>query len=223
MNTGLVLRLEQLSRPPEVEGVSLTVAAGEQVALVGSATVTGAVLRWAALLSRPQSGRIFFEDTDVTGLNGGALRQLRQRLQFMGSDPQHLLPVRWTVREALGEPLKIHHIGTVREQDQRAAAAAAAMGLSSYLLTRRVNSLSPALCQRAALARALTLQPRLLICAGPVDTLEPAVARPLLEKLAAACHFLPMPAAWLWSTSQPELAAAFADRVLVIENGQIAG
>lgn len=205
-----LLRVEQLSRRGAFAPVSWTVAAGERVALVNAPDT---LLRTVAVLLTPHTGRIYFEGADLTRLGGQALRRLRQRLQFVGNDTQHWLPGRHTVGEVLLEPLQIHALGPAAEQRARAEAVADQLGLSPMLWEQRVNSLSPALRQRLALARALTLHPRLLLCTDPVKCLEPAAARSLLESLSRASRLAPAPMAWMWSTSQLDLARTFADRV----------
>ena len=224
------LSSRRLSRQPDqrqlrelaFEGVSFSVAAGERVAILGQPGAgKTALLRTVALLQRPERGRICFEGRDIGRLAGSALRRLRQRLQYVGGDPRYLLPLTQTVGKALLEPLQIHALGTPLEQQARIEAAANLMGVNRLLLERKASLISPALRLRVALARALTLQPRLLLCDELIERLEGAVARPLLEMVAHACRALPEPAAWVWTTSDGELARAFSDRVLYLEAGRL--
>jgi ABC-type glutathione transport system ATPase component len=202
--------------------VSFSVAAGERVAIVGQPGAgKTALLRTVAFLQRPAAGRVYFEGGDVGRLGGADLRRLRQRLQYVGGDPRYLLLPDQTVSQALLEPLQIHALGTPSERHARCEAAASLLGVSRLLLERKSNLISPALRQRVALARALTLQPRLLLCDELIDRLEGAAARPLLELVAHACRALPEPAAWVWTTSNDELARAFSDRVLHLEAGRL--
>jgi peptide/nickel transport system ATP-binding protein len=204
------------------EGVSFSVAAGERVAILGQPGAgKTALLRTVAFLQRPTAGRVYFEGGDLGRLGGGDLRRLRQRLQYVGGDPRYLLPLTQTVGQTLLEPLQIHALGTPQEQQARSEAAARLMGVNRLLLERKVSLISPVLRQRVALARALTLQPRLLLCDELIDRLEGAAARPLLELMAHACRALPEPAAWVWTTSDGELARAFSDRVLNLKAGRL--
>jgi len=204
------------------QGLSFSVAAGERLAIVAQpGGGKAALLRTVAMLQRPASGRVFFEGRDIVRLGGGELRRLRQRLQYVGGDPRYLLPLAETVGQALLEPLRIHALGTAAQQQSRAEAAANLLGLSRLLLDRKVSQISPALRQRVALARAFTLQPRLMLCDELIDRLEAAAARPLLELVEHACRTLPEPAAWIWTTSDEELARAFSDRVLNLEAGRL--
>lgn len=204
------------------DDVSFSVEAGERVAIVdrpGDGKTS--LLRMVALLQRADAGHIYFEGQDLARLGSGALRRLRQRLQYVGGDPRYLLPLEATVADALLEPLEIHNLGAPAERRARIEAAADLMGVNRLLLDRKASSISPGLRQRVALARAFTLHPRLLLCDELIDRLEGAAARPLLEMVAHTCHTLHDPAAWVWTTSNRELAQAFSDRVWHMENGRL--
>jgi peptide/nickel transport system ATP-binding protein len=208
-------------REPVCSDSSFSVMAGEHVAIWMERGTANLLLRTVAMLQPPDAGRIFFDEADLTRLNGGALRRLRRRLQYVGGDPRYLLPLDFTVAGALLEPLQIHGLGTAAEQRARIEAAAELLCVSRLLLDRKAGSISPGLRQRVALARAFTLQPRLLLCDDLIERLEPAAARPLLEMVAHACRVMPEPAAWVWTTSDRELAQAFSDRVLYLENQRL--
>ena len=231
----VLLQVEELSgrrpprradprRPPELafEEVSFSVAAGEWVAIVGQpGTGKSALMRTLAFLQRPDKGRVYFEGRDLGRLGGEELRRLRQRLQYVGGDPRYLFQPAQTVGDALLEPLQIHKLGSAQEQLARSEAMASQMGVSRLLLERKASALSPALRQRVGLARALSLHPRILLCDELVDRLEAAAARPLLELVAHACRALPQAAAWVWTTSNEDLARAFSDRVLHLKAGRL--
>jgi peptide/nickel transport system ATP-binding protein len=204
------------------ERVSFDLAEGEQVAVVGApGSGKTALLRAVAALEKPPGGKVYFAGRDITRLWGGQLRALRQRLQFVGGDPMHTLPPRYTVEQTLLEPLQIHHLGSADEQRARVAAVAEWFRLNPLLLTRKVSLLSAAMRQRVALARALTLHLGLLVCDELTDRLEPSAAQPLLTMVTRACRAPRERIACLWSTSDRALAHAFADRVLRLEGGQL--
>jgi peptide/nickel transport system ATP-binding protein len=202
------------------ESASLVVAPGESVAVLG-APGTGKTLlaRAAALIDRPQRGRVLLAGHDITRARGGRLRALRRELQYVGGDPRRTLSPRLTAQSILAEPLQVHWLGTAAERRERIAAAFAAWDLNPYLLHLRPDAFSTTLCLRIALARAHILQPRLVVCDGLTERLEPAATRALLAGVAAA--YRASGTAWLWTTSDLDLAAAFADRTYVIENHKL--
>jgi peptide/nickel transport system ATP-binding protein len=209
-------------RTPAFERVSFDVAEGAHVAVVGApGSGKTALARAVALLEKSRGGKVYLEGRDITRLWGGQLRALRQRLQFVGGDPMRTLPPHYTVEQTLIEPLQIHRLGSADEQRARVTAVSEWFRLNPLLLTRKVSMLSAAMRQRVALARALTLHPRLLVCDELTDRLEPSAAQPLLAMVARACRASRGPIAWLWTTSDRALARAFADTVLLLEDGQL--
>lgn len=231
MSVAPLLRVENLhylprsagdpfSSAPKIEGFSFTIASGESVAFVGAHDARpGLVLRLLARLVPLQGGRIYLEDKDVTRVWGGQLKALRRTMQFVGGDPLRALLPHLTVGETLLEPLSIHGRGSTAERKSRVAACAQQLGLSRFLFERKIEALSLAMRQRVMLARALTLQPRLLLVDELAARLEPAAALCLMENLAQVCHAERL--AWLWATADLTLAQRFADRVLLLQGGQL--
>ena len=202
------------------ESASLTVQPGESVAVLGGPHTGKTLLaRAAALIDRPQRGRVLLAGQDITRAWGGRLRALRRDLQFVGGDPRRTLSPRLNAQSILAEPLQVHSLGTSAERRDRIAAAFTAWDLNPYLLLLRPQAFSTALCLRLALARAHILAPRLVVCDGLTERLEPAATRALLAAIAAIHRATST--AWLWTTTDLDLAAAFADRTYVIENGAL--
>ncbi len=200
-------------------GLNFVVEAGEQVAVVGPpGSGKTAVLRTLALMQRSAGGGVTFEGDDILRWSGKRLRDLRRRLQFVGGDPSRTLPPHFTILEAMREPFRVHRIDPAEEQ-RRLEDAAALFGLQGLLWDRPISSLSAAVRQKVLLARALALQPSLLITDELVERLDAAAARPLLERLSRACRL--RRAAWLWATSDAALAEAFSDRTLRLEAGRL--
>jgi peptide/nickel transport system ATP-binding protein len=210
------------ARPGRVslESISLEVAPGEHVAILGPrGSGKTRLARALALIEPPKRGRIVFEGREVSRAGGGRLRSLRRRLQFLGGHPRHTLSPRLNLEHVLAEPLQVQGLGSPTERQARVRAAAAAWQINAYLLAERAGALSLGLCQRVAVARAFMLEPKLLVCDELVERLEPAAVGPLLRQLAEACRA--SGTAWLWTTSDPALAHAFAGRVLRLENGRL--
>jgi peptide/nickel transport system ATP-binding protein len=203
-----------------LDSISLDVAPGEHIAILGPrGSGKSRLARALALIERPKRGRILFEGQDVTRAGGGRLRSLRRRLQFLGGHPRHSLSPRLSIEHVLAEPLQVQRLGSSAERLARVTAAAGAWQINPHLLGERSNSLSLALCQRVSVARALMLEPRLLVCDELIERLEPAAAAPLLLQLSEACTA--SGAAWVWTTSDLTLARQFATRILRLENGRL--
>jgi ABC-type glutathione transport system ATPase component len=202
------------------ESASLTVAAGESVAVLG-APGTGKTLlaRAAALIDRPARGRVLLGEQDITRAWGGRMRALRRDLQYVGGDPRRSLSPRLNAQSILAEPLQVHGLGTAAERRDRIAETFTVWDLNPYLLFLRPDSFSTTVCLRIALARAHILQPRLVVCDGLTERLEPGANRALLAGIAGA--YRAAGTAWLWTTSDLDLAAEFADKTYVIENGAL--
>jgi ABC-type glutathione transport system ATPase component len=199
------------------ESAALTVGVGESVAVLGAAGTGKTLLaRAVALIDKPQRGRLVLGGQDITRVWGGRLRALRRELQFVGGDPRRTLSPRLTVQSILAEPLQVHWLGSPAEQRQRIAATFAEWDLNPYLLYLRPDAFSTTVCLRIALARAHILQPRLVVADGLTERLEPAATRALLASVRAT--YRATNTAWLWTTTDVDLAAAFADRTYVIEN-----
>ncbi|MDB1090124.1 ATP-binding cassette domain-containing protein [Streptomyces sp. ACA25] len=149
--------------PPVVRGVSLTVVSGEAVGLAGpSGCGKSTLARVAALLHRPRSGTVHLGGTSVHGFRYRAPRELRTRVGVVFQQPRLAADPRLTLSELIAEPLRA--TGRPGAPDGQPEALASRVGLGAELLGRRPHEVSDGQLQRACLARALMLGPRLLIC-----------------------------------------------------------
>jgi peptide/nickel transport system ATP-binding protein len=230
-----VLSLEQLGATETLRGetrprilldsVSLELRPGERVAVVTAAAgpalqAARRLLRLAAVLERPSSGRVRVQGQDVTRAWGGRLRQVRRQVQFVGGDPRRSFSPRHSLEASLAEPLQVHGLARAGKQREAVRRVGAAWGLHPLALAARPEALSASLCQRAALARAWLLEPLVLVCERPAARVEPPAARALLAQLSDAVQAAGT--AWLWTTTDLDQALAFADRVLRLEGGRLA-
>jgi oligopeptide/dipeptide ABC transporter ATP-binding protein len=203
-----------------VDGVSMVINEGEIVALVGESgsgksTVGRAVMR----LYEPTAGRIVLAGTDITELSQRELRPLRSQMNMVFQDPYSSLNPRMTVGRVVSEPLRLSGGLSKGEVDERVDQLFAAVRLNQDLQLRYPHELSGGQRQRIAIARALSLQPRLLIADEPTSSLDvssQAAIINLLRELQGEMGF-----SSLFITHDLALAEFFADRVLVMYLGKV--
>ncbi len=204
-----------------VEDVSLEIAPGEVVGLVGESgsgksTVGNCILR----LLEPTAGSIRLHGTDVTHLSRRALRPLRREMHMVFQDPYSSLNPRMTNGTIVGEPLRLHRIThSDDERESRVVELFDQVGLNPELRHRYPHELSGGQRQRVGLARALSVQPSLLIADEPVSALDVSVQAAILnllsdlqEELGFACLFL---------THDLSIVEYFCDRVVVMYLGRV--
>ncbi len=176
-----------LGKAPEVravDDVSLSVAPGMTLGVVGESgcgkSTTG---RLALGLERPDAGNVTFDGAPMPAAGTGAWRALRIRMQLVFQDPLGALDRRLTIANQIGEPLRIHRIGTAGEQQDRVERLLADVGLRSDHGDRYPHELSGGQRQRAVLARALATDPVLLVCDEPVSALDVSIQAQVIEML----------------------------------------
>ncbi len=203
-----------------VDDVSLEILAGETVALVGESGCGKSTLGKSLMrLVDPTSGRIAFKGRDVAAMSGKELRSIRRHIQMIFQDPFASLNPRQTIRSILTAPLAVHGIGDRRSRDAIAAAMVAHVGLPADSLDRYPHEFSGGQRQRIGIARALILQPELVICDEPVSALDLSIQAQILNLLVEMKTELSL--SYLFISHDLSVVRYFADRVLVMYLGRI--
>jgi peptide/nickel transport system ATP-binding protein len=173
------------SRVYAVSDVSFDVKRGETLGLVGESGCGKSSLARAVLqLSRATSGKVLFDGADLTRASGERLRQLRRRLQIIFQDPIASLNPRRRIGDIVAEPLLIAGVNDRGERERRVRAVLRAVGLDPDLvMRRRPHEFSGGQCQRVSIARALVLEPELIICDEPVSALDVSIRAQILNLL----------------------------------------
>jgi peptide/nickel transport system ATP-binding protein/oligopeptide transport system ATP-binding protein len=167
-----------------VDGVDLDVAPGETVGLVGESGCGKSTLgRTLVRLVEPTAGQIRFEGRDVATLGRRDLKSMRRDMQFIFQDPVGSLDPRLTVRDIVGEGLDTHHLAPGGTRDERIRAMLQRVGLRPEAANRYPHEFSGGQRQRIGIARALVLQPRLVVADEPVSALDVSIQSQVLNLL----------------------------------------
>lgn len=167
-----------------VDGISFELKAGETLGLVGESGCGKSTLARALLkLHEPTSGRIIYDGTDITGYSRRQMQPLRREMQMVFQDPQESLNGRHTIGTLLQEPFVIHKMGSWRERQTWAAELLERVGLPASAMERFPHEFSGGQRQRIGIARAMALNPRLLVCDEAVSALDVSVQSQILNLL----------------------------------------
>lgn len=202
-----------------VDDVSFRLYAGESLGIVGeSGSGKSTIARMITRLLEPDMGQIFFQGKDITKAKGKELRQIYQSMQMVFQSPAESFDPRRTLGDGIGEGLK--NMG-IKKADRKAAVEKLLIrcGLEPSMAERYPHQVSGGQCQRAAIARALSVNPRLLICDEATSALDVTVQKKILELLLELRAKENL--SFLMISHDLGLVQAFCDRVLVVYQGKI--
>ena len=203
-----------------VDGVSIDIAPGETLGLVGESGCGKSTLGKTAMrLTRPTAGSIRLDGNEISDLSRKALRPWRPKLQMIFQDPHASLDPRRTVRRTLEEPLIVHGRGNAAQRRDRVHWLADKVGLRPEALQRYPHEFSGGQRQRIGIARALALEPRLVICDEPVSALDVSVRAQVINLLMDLKRDLGL--AYLFISHDLSVVEHVSDRIAVMYLGKL--
>ena len=203
-----------------VTDVTFSVNAGETLGIVGESGCGKSTLgRTIVRLYEPTSGEIHFNGQDFTSLGKQELKQARRNVQMIFQDPYASLNPRMPVREILGEPFKLHHMGTRRERVEKVAALLETVGMRPEAMYRYPHEFSGGQQQRLGIARSIALNPKLVICDEAVSALDVSIQSQILNLLVDLQQRLGL--TFIFISHDLSVVKFISDRVAVMYLGKI--
>jgi oligopeptide/dipeptide ABC transporter ATP-binding protein len=203
-----------------VDGVSFVLRPGETLALVGeSGCGKSTVGRLVMRLIEPTAGRLVLDGTDISDLSEGDFRPFRRKVQLIFQDPFASLNPRMTVGQILAEPLMLHGVVPASGRRQRVAELLDMVGLQPFYAGRYPHEFSGGQRQRIVIARALAVEPRIVICDEPVSALDVSIRAQILNLLKELQGRLGL--AYIFISHDLSVVKHIADRIAVMYLGRI--
>lgn len=216
---GLIFQRE-IGTVRAVDGIDMEIMEGETLGLVGESgcgkSTTG---RTILQLYKPTSGKVFYEDTDLTTLDGDKLRKARRNFQMIFQDPYASLNPRLTVEQIIAEPLEVHNIGNKKERHERVKELMSLVGLNPSLNNRYPHEFSGGQRQRIGVARALAVEPEFIVADEPLSALDVSIQAQVVNLLCDLRDRLSL--TMLFISHDLDVVEYLCDRVVVLYLGRV--
>ncbi len=203
-----------------VDDISFTLTKGKTLGVVGESGCGKSTLgRTLVRLLEPTSGQILFEGGDIAFARGSRLKQLRSRMQMIFQDPYSSLNPRKTVRESIGEPLRLLTRLCAAQREQRVRQLMDTVGLSAQLANSYPHELDGGRRQRIGIARALALEPPFIVCDEPVSALDVSIQAQILNLMQDIQEEKGL--TYLFITHDLSVVRHMSDEIMVMYLGQM--
>jgi oligopeptide transport system ATP-binding protein len=203
-----------------VDGVSFELEAGRTLGLVGESGSGKSTTGYCVLqLLKPTSGSIRFLGKELTELGRGELRRMRREMQIVFQDPHSSLDPRMTVGNIVAEPLQVHGIGTRRARRRTVQQLLEVVGFNPEYTNRYPHEFSGGQRQRIGIARALALNPKLIVCDEPVSALDVSIQAQILNLIKDLQRDFGL--SYLFVAHDLAVVRAVSDDIAVMEKGRL--
>ena len=203
-----------------VDGVSFAIREGETLGLVGESGSGKSTTGYCVLqLLKPTGGSVRFMGKELTELSRSDLREMRREMQIVFQDPYSSLNPRMTVGNTVAEPLVVHSIGTRRDREAKVRDLLETVGFNPEFTNRYPHEFSGGQRQRIGIARALALNPRLIVCDEPVSALDVSIQAQILNLLKDLQRDLGL--AYLFIAHDLAVVRTMSDEIAVMNQGEL--
>jgi oligopeptide transport system ATP-binding protein len=213
--------IERVTRTVKaVDGISFSIPEGRTLGLVGESGSGKSTTGYCVLqLLKPTAGSVRFKGQELTTLGGGELRRLRRDMQIVFQDPYSSLDPRMTVGDIVSEPLQIHGIGTRGDRRSRVRELLDVVGFNPDFENRYPHEFSGGQRQRIGVARALALNPDLIVCDEPVSALDVSIQAQILNLLKDLQRDFGL--TYLFISHDLAVVRSMSDEIAVMKDGKI--